>query len=105
MEPQVRSSLAQSGKWTLITAIAPQSYAASVSSIQNFGSYIGGTVSPIVTGMVVDATGSFVLALALGAGVMVAGAALYYFGVQDPIPLAGLEAGRDAVAVETVGVR
>src|ERR1700744_5356521 len=42
-------SVAQSGKWTLITAIAPQSYAASVSSIQNFGSYIGGTVSPVLT--------------------------------------------------------
>ena len=98
-------AIAQSGKWTLITAIAPQSYAASVSSIQNFGSYIGGTVSPIVTGMVVDATGSFVLALAIGAGVMVTGAALYYFGVRDPIPLAALEANRDAIAIGTVGAR
>jgi sugar phosphate permease len=84
-------SFAQSGKWTLITAVAPQSYAASVSSIQNFGSYIGGTVSPILTGMVVDATGSFVVALLIGAGVMVAGAAIYFFVVQDPIPLEELD--------------
>ncbi|MEJ1978348.1 MAG: MFS transporter [Acetobacteraceae bacterium] len=84
-------SFAQSGKWTLITAVAPQSYSASVASIQNFGSYIGGTVSPLATGMVVDATGSFSLALWMGAAVMVLGAALYTFGVRDPIPLAGLE--------------
>lgn len=84
-------SFAQSGKWTLITAIAPQSYAASVSSIQNFGSYIGGTVSPLLTGMVVDATGSFALALAIGAGVMVAGALLYAIVVKDPIGIEDIE--------------
>jgi MFS family permease len=81
-------SFAQSGKWTLITAIAPQSYAASVSSIQNFGSYLGGTVSPLVTGMVVDQTGSFSLALALGAIIMVLAALLYSLVVRDPIDLA-----------------
>ena len=37
------------GKWTLITAVAPQSYCTSVASIQNFGGYIGGTVSPLAT--------------------------------------------------------
>ncbi len=84
-------SFAQSGKWTLITAIAPQSHAASVSSIQNFGSYIGGTVSPVLTGAVVDATGSFVLALLIGSGVMVLGAALYFFVVKDPIPADALD--------------
>ncbi len=84
-------SFAQSGKWTLITAIAPQAYSGSVASIQNFGSYIGGTVSPILTGAVVDATGSFVLALFIGSGVMVAGAALYFFVVKDPIPSEALD--------------
>lgn len=86
-------SFAQSGKWTLVTAIAPQPYAASVSSIQNFGSYIGGTVSPLVTGMVVDATGSFSLALWLGAAVMVAGAGFYSIIVRDAIPQDELDAG------------
>ncbi|GAC1342426.1 MAG: MFS transporter [Acetobacteraceae bacterium] len=83
-------AFAQSGKWTLITAIAPQSYSASVASIQNFGSYIGGTASPLITGLVVDATGSFALALWIGAGVMIAGALLYTIVVRDPIPLDGL---------------
>jgi MFS family permease len=81
-------SFAQSGKWTLITAIAPQSYAASVASIQNFGSYLGGTVSPLITGMVVDATGSFSLALGIGAAIMVMAALLYSIVVRDPITLA-----------------
>jgi sugar phosphate permease len=92
-------SFAQSGKWTLITAIAPQSYAGSVSSIQNFGSYIGGTVSPLVTGMVVDATGSFALALALGAIIMVMAALLYSIVVRDPITLA--EPAIDDAALHT----
>ncbi len=87
-------SFAQSGKWTLVSAVAPQSYAASVSSIQNFGSYIGGTVSPVLTGYVVDQTGSFAVALGIGAAVTLTGSAFYYFMVQnEPIPLAGLEPG------------
>lgn len=91
-------SFAQAGKWTLITAVAPQSYSASVASIQNFGSYIGGTVSPILTGFVVDQTGSFVLALAIGAGVTFAGAGLYGFIVKDPI----LQQDLDALAIAPV---
>ncbi len=95
-------AFAQSGKWTLITAIAPQSYSASVASIQNFGSYIGGTASPLITGMVVDVTGSFALALWIGAGVMVLGALLYTIVVRDPIPLEELErsAAAPQVAVQ-----
>jgi len=96
-------AFAQSGKWTLITAIAPQSYSASVASIQNFGSYIGGTASPLITGLVVDETGSFALALWIGAGVMVAGAALYTVVVRDPIPLEGLEDGLPAPALAASG--
>jgi MFS family permease len=85
-------SLGIAGKWTLITAVAPQSYCTSVASIQNFGGYIGGTVSPLVTGMVVDFTGSFVIALAIGAGVTILGAVFLQFGVRSPIGLEALEA-------------
>ena len=65
--------------------MAPQSYCTSVASIQNFGGYIGGTVSPLVTGMVVDTTGSFVMALAIGAGVTILGAVILQLGVRAPI--------------------
>jgi len=81
---------AVAGKWTLITAVSPQPYCASCSSIQNFGSYLGGACSPFVTGLVVDRTGSFVSALLIGAVVMTVGAAIYYFMVVRPITDADL---------------
>ena len=87
-----------SGKWTLITAVAPQSYCTSVASIQNFGGYIGGTVSPLVTGFVVDVTGSFVIALAIGAGITILGAVLLQTLVRSQITSADLE-GDAAIAV------
>jgi len=79
------------GKWTLITAVAPQSYCTSVASIQNFGGFVGGTISPLVTGMVVDITGSFVVALAIGAGITVLGAVILQTVVRAPIPQEALE--------------
>ena len=90
-------SLGIAGKWTLITAVAPQSYCTSVASIQNFGGYIGGTVSPIVTGFVVDVTGSFVIALAIGAAITILGAGILQFLVRSQITSAQLEG--EAVAV------
>jgi cyanate permease len=81
---------AVAAKWTLITAVSPQDYCASCSSIQNFGSYLGGTCSPLITGLVVDTTGSFVVALAIGGAIMTAGAAIYYFMVGAPITDADL---------------
>jgi sugar phosphate permease len=86
------------GKWTMITAVAPQSYCTSVASLQNFGGYLGGTASPWVTGYVVDKTGSFTGALAIGAAITVVGAALLHFLVRTPIGAAELE-GEVAAAV------
>jgi MFS family permease len=94
-------SLGISCKWTLITAVAPQSYCTSVASIQNFGGYIGGTVSPLVTGIVVDVTGSFVVALAIGAGITVLGAVILQFVVRSPISAEALE-GEGAELVPAV---
>jgi MFS family permease len=78
-------------KWTLITAVSPQDYCASCSSIQNFSSYLGGTCSPYVTGLIVDRTGSFVSALVIGAIIMTAGAAIYYFMIRVPVTDADLQ--------------
>jgi MFS family permease len=72
-------------KWTLITAVAPQSYCTSLAGLQNFGGYLGGTVSPIVTGYVVDVTGSFVIALAIGAAMTGLGALVLLVMLKDPI--------------------
>jgi MFS family permease len=81
---------AVAAKWTLITAVSPQDFCGSCSSIQNLGSYLGGTCSPIITGLIVDRTGSFVLALAIGGIIMAVGAAIYYFMVGAPITDADL---------------
>ena len=86
------------GKWTMITAVAPQSYCTSVASIQNFGGYLGGTVSPLLTGYVVDKTGSFVIALTIGAGMTIASAVLLQTLVRTPIGAAELEGTVVAVA-------
>ena len=75
------------GKWTMITAVAPQSYCTSIASIQNFGGYLGGTVSPILTGYVVDTTGSFVIAL----GMTIASAILLQTMGRSPISAAEME--------------
>jgi len=66
-------------KWILVTAVTPQAYCASAASNQNFAGFLGGTLSPILTGFIVDMTGSFVLALAIGAVITLIGAALFQF--------------------------
>jgi MFS family permease len=82
---------AVAAKWTLVTAVSPQDYCASCASIQNFGGFMGGACSPVLTGLIVDKTGSFVLALALG-GIMTAlAAAIFYFMVGAAITDADLE--------------
>ncbi|WP_158924368.1 MFS transporter [Acidisphaera sp. S103] len=55
--------------WSLANACAPPSYAASLGAIMDFGGFIGGALAPMVTGFVVQATGSFTPAL-LVAGVI-----------------------------------
>jgi cyanate permease len=90
-------AFAVAGKWTLITAVTPQSYCASASAIQNFGGYIGGTLSPIVTGYVLDVTGSFVVALTIGAIVIGLAAAVFLFGVRTRIRAEDLDPDLRAV--------
>jgi MFS family permease len=93
-------SLGIAGKWTLVTAVAPQSYCTSVASIQNFGGYLGGTVSPIVTGFVVDETGSFVIALGIGAAITILGAAMLQLFVRSQITSEDLEGPAVAVPAQ-----
>ncbi|RYC40502.1 MFS transporter [Pectobacterium zantedeschiae] len=71
--------------WGLVQVMAPSRMVASVSSIQNFGSFIFASFAPIVTGWVVDKTHSFNLALVVCSCVTFAGALAYFFIVKDPI--------------------
>jgi len=78
-------------KWILVTAVTPQAYCASAASNQNFAGFLGGTLSPILTGFIVDVTGSFVVALAIGAAITLTGAAIFQFMMTTVIDEAELE--------------
>lgn len=78
-------------KWILVTAVTPQAYCASAASNQNFAGFLGGTLSPILTGYIVDVTGSFVVALAIGAAITLIGAALFQFAMTTVIDEVELE--------------
>ena len=63
--------------WALSSVAAPTNCTASLGAVQNFGGYLGGALAPTVTGLIVQATGSFVLALVVGAAIGVASAVSY----------------------------
>ncbi len=77
--------------WALSSVAAPTNCTASIGAMQNFGGYLGGALAPTVTGLIVQSTGSFVLALVVGAVIGVASAASYLFVVRDPITAAGMD--------------
>lgn len=78
-------------KWILVTAVTPQAYCASAASNQNFAGFLGGTLSPILTGFIVDVTGSFVVALGVGAAITLIGAGIFQFMMNSVIEEAELE--------------
>ncbi len=77
--------------WALSSVAAPTNCTASIGAMQNFGGYLGGALAPTVTGLIVQSTGSFVLALVVGAVIGAASAASYLFVVHDPITAAGMD--------------
>jgi MFS family permease len=78
-------NLACGGAWALVSVAAPRRLVASLGSVQNFGGYLGGSLAPVLTGVIVDTTDSFVNALLISAAVSVIGALVYLFGVKDPV--------------------
>lgn len=71
--------------WGLVQMMVPETKVASVASIQNFGSFVFASFAPVVTGWVVDTTGSFNLALVIAACVTFAGAMSYLFIVKNRV--------------------
>jgi len=74
------------GLWSLVTVATPKNSVASAASIPNCGAYLGATCSPIITGLLVDLTGSFVAALLTGAAVGLVCSGFYVFLVRQPVP-------------------
>jgi sugar phosphate permease len=78
-------NMASGGAWALVSVSIPRHMVASLGSMQNFGGYLGGSLAPVVTGMVVDQTHSFVNALLISAAVAFIAALIYMFVVKDPV--------------------
>ncbi|SMG58884.1 MFS transporter [Paraburkholderia susongensis] len=83
-------NLSSGTAWALVSVAAPRHLVASLGSMQNFGGYLGGSFAPVITGIVVDRTHSFVNALLISAGVAFAAAFVYLFVVREvahtPLP-------------------
>jgi sugar phosphate permease len=83
---QLFMNIASAGGWAMAATLADKRTTASLGSLQNFGGYFGGAFAPLVTGVVVDTTGSFVLALLIASLVALVAASLYAWGVRKPVP-------------------
>jgi MFS family permease len=94
------NGMAGSMAWALASVAAPRNCTASLGSLQNCGGYIGGALAPMITGFVVQETGSFVPALLFSAGIGFACSLVYAFVVPGkPIdPLEFEAAGLAAVS-------
>jgi MFS family permease len=77
--------VASSAAWAAVPIAAPSHFTASLGSIQNFGGYFGGALAPMVTGFIVQRTGSFSQALLLSAAITLVSAFAYIALVQRPI--------------------
>ena len=65
--------------WALGASLTPPHLVATLESVQNIGGSIGGALAPLVTGLVVQYTGSFTPAFLVGAVGSLIGAAGYAF--------------------------
>ncbi|WP_237690589.1 MFS transporter [Paenibacillus caui] len=70
-------TFAGSQVWALPADLAPKNMASTLGALQNTFSNMAGIVGPIITGFIVQATGSFVPALMLTAGLVIFGALNY----------------------------
>lgn len=71
--------------WSLPAEVTAARTVASAGAVQNFGGFLGATISPLVAGMIVDATQSFTLVFLSSAVVSLLGAVIYHCFVRHPI--------------------
>ena len=60
--------------------------------IQNLCANMAGVLAPLVTGLVIEATGNFVWAFVVACAVTLAGAAAYPFVIRRVVPVAWADA-------------
>lgn len=75
--------------WTLASDIAQPNQVASLGAIQNFGGFLGAALAPIVTGVILQATGgNYTLVFLIGGAMLLVGALSYGLFVKDRHALA-----------------
>ncbi|OYU07359.1 MAG: MFS transporter [Pseudomonas sp. PGPPP1] len=70
------------GTWALVGVMVDTRLVATMGSLLTFGGYLGGSAAPIITGILVDQTGSFAFALSISAVLAFAAALIYLFGIK-----------------------
>lgn len=79
--------------WSLVGELAPAHCTASLGGITNFGGYLGGALAPLTTGLIVQHSGSFTIALVVAAAIAALSAlALYLLIPLRPIVLGAFAA-------------
>ena len=78
--------------WAMISVLSPPSCTGSLGALQNFGGYVGGALAPMITGLIVQKTGSFVPALYVGAGMSLFAALAYLLLIRGPVTVAAPDA-------------
>ena len=76
-----------SNVWAITQTLSGAKAAGKWTGIQNFIGNLGGVISPIIAGLIVEQTGSFFLAFAAAAGILVLGAMSYLLLVPKVEPL------------------
>ena len=98
-------TIATTSAWAMVSIAAPANSTGSLGSLQNFGGYLGGALAPIVTGFIVQITGSFVPALMVGAAMCVFAAVSYFVILRRPITPEDLLPPSEALLVGERGRR
>jgi MFS family permease len=79
------ANLSSSCGWALAAVIAPQNAVATLEAIQNVGGSIGGALAPLITGTIVQRTGSFLPSFVLAGFISIFSAVVYYSMTRDKI--------------------
>jgi nitrate/nitrite transporter NarK len=85
--------------WAITQTLSGAEAAGKWTGIQNFIGNLGGVISPIIAGLMVEQTGSFFLAFAAAAGILVLGAISYLLLVPKVEPLVWSSTGRAGVRI------
>ena len=79
------ASLASSCGWSMASVATSPQRVATLEAIQNIGGSVGAGLAPVITGEMVQLTGSFTPALLFASGIAVVSALIYAVFVREPV--------------------